>query len=110
MRTFRVGLVYGPSGCGKSSLIKAGLLPRLSGQVISVFLEATSDQTEQHLLQSLHRTCSDLPRGLPLIEMLALIRRGRGLPASRKLLIVLDQFEQWLHAHAVEQNSELVNA
>jgi hypothetical protein len=29
-KTFRVGLIYGPSGCGKSSLMKAGLLPRLS--------------------------------------------------------------------------------
>src|SRR4029077_4185984 len=28
--TFAVGLIYGPSGCGKSSLVKAGLLPRLS--------------------------------------------------------------------------------
>ena len=28
--TFTVGLIYGPSGCGKSSLVKAGLLPRLS--------------------------------------------------------------------------------
>ena len=28
--TFRVGLIYGPSGSGKSSLVKAGLLPRLS--------------------------------------------------------------------------------
>jgi hypothetical protein len=31
--TFTVGLVYGPSGCGNSSLVKAGLLPRLSGRV-----------------------------------------------------------------------------
>ena len=30
--TFSVGLIYGPSGCGKSSLVKAGLLPRVSGQ------------------------------------------------------------------------------
>ena len=30
--TFAVGLIYGPSGCGKSSLVKAGLLPRLSRQ------------------------------------------------------------------------------
>ena len=34
-KTFRVGLIYGPSGCGKSSLVKAGLLPRLAGHVIS---------------------------------------------------------------------------
>jgi hypothetical protein len=32
-KTFRVGLVYGPSGCGKSSLMKAGLLPRLSTRI-----------------------------------------------------------------------------
>src|SRR5437763_4383322 len=38
--TFAVGLLYGPSGCGKSSLVKAGLLPRLSDDVIPVYLEA----------------------------------------------------------------------
>ncbi len=54
-RTFRVGVLYGPSGCGKSSLIKAGLLPRLSAHVIYIFLEATPDQTEQQLLQRLRR-------------------------------------------------------
>ena len=44
--TFSVGLVYGPSGCGKSSLVKAGLLPRLSDDVISVYIEATREETE----------------------------------------------------------------
>jgi hypothetical protein len=39
--TFTVGLLYGPSGCGKSSLVKAGLLPRLSPAVIAVYVEAT---------------------------------------------------------------------
>ncbi len=39
--TFTVGLIYGPSGCGKSSLVKAGLLPRLSDDVIAVYVEAT---------------------------------------------------------------------
>ena len=40
--TFTVGLIYGPSGCGKSSLVKAGLLPRLSDDVIAVYVEATA--------------------------------------------------------------------
>src|SRR5262249_10960292 len=40
--TFAVGLIYGPSGCGKSSLVKAGLLPRLSDDVIAVYVEATA--------------------------------------------------------------------
>ncbi len=42
--TFSVGLIYGPSGCGKSSLVKAGLLPRLSAHVIPVYVEATTDR------------------------------------------------------------------
>ena len=33
-KTFRVGYIFGPSGCGKSSLVKAGLLPRLSKPII----------------------------------------------------------------------------
>jgi serine/threonine protein kinase len=41
--TFTVGLIYGPSGCGKSSLVKAGLLPRLSEKVLPVYIEATAE-------------------------------------------------------------------
>ena len=41
-KTFKVGLIYGPSGCGKSSLVKAGLLPRLAKQIVSVYVEATA--------------------------------------------------------------------
>ena len=49
--TFRVGLIYGPSGCGKSSLVKAGLLPRLAKEVLSVYVEATPEETETRLLR-----------------------------------------------------------
>ena len=49
--TFRVGLIYGPSGCGKSSLVKAGLLPRLSKEVLAVYIEATAAETEARLLR-----------------------------------------------------------
>ncbi len=40
-QTFSVGLIYGPSGCGKSSLVKAGLLPHLSADMVAVYVEAT---------------------------------------------------------------------
>lgn len=43
---FPVGVLYGPSGCGKSSLVKAGLLPRLSASVIPLYIEATAENTE----------------------------------------------------------------
>ena len=107
---FTVGLIYGPSGCGKSSLVKAGLLPRLSKDVIAVYVEATAEETETRLLNGLRKRCSTLSGNLSLKETLAALRRGQGVPAGKKVLIVLDQFEQWLHAKKEEQNTELVQA
>jgi serine/threonine protein kinase len=109
-QTFSVGLIYGPSGCGKSSLMKAGLLPRLSENVIAVYVEATAGETEIRLLNSLHKRCPSLPDNLGLKETLAALRRGKGIPVGKKVLIVLDQFEQWLHAKKEDENTELVQA
>ncbi len=109
-KTFSVGLIYGPSGCGKSSLVKAGLLPRLSGHVIAIYVESTGDETESRLLHGLRRRCPALPVNLPLKETLATLRRETGLLAGKKVLIVLDQFEQWLHAKREEEHTELVDS
>jgi serine/threonine protein kinase/formylglycine-generating enzyme required for sulfatase activity len=109
-KTFRVGLIYGPSGCGKSSLVKAGLLPRLAKHVLPVYIEATVEETEARLLKGLHKACPQLAQGSGLVEALANLRRGRGLPPGCKLLLVFDQFEQWLHARRGEEQTELVAA
>ncbi len=108
--TYKVGLIYGPSGCGKSSLVKAGLLPRLSDEVIAVYIEATPEETETRLLHCLRKRCPALEDDLTLKETLAELRRGQGIPVGKKVLIVLDQFEQWLHAKKEEENTELVQA
>jgi eukaryotic-like serine/threonine-protein kinase len=108
--TFKVGLIYGPSGCGKSSLVKAGLLPRLGKHVLPVYIEATPEETEGRLLKVLRKVCPELPRGCGLVESLANLRRGRVLPPEHKVLLVLDQFEQWLFARRGEENTELVAA
>jgi len=226
--TFSVGLIYGPSGCGKSSLVKAGLLPRLSEDVIPVYIEATPEETETRLLHGLRKRCpqgivmnstdhptpdhdvfprtltamvdricdrfedalntdsdpkiEDFMESLPgddshellkaLIDLdvyhrhqhgervtpedyegrfgsaftviqaelfpeecstvlpnpgaaasgaalednlslkktLAALRRGQGIPVGKKVLIVLDQFEQWLHAKREEEDSDLIQA
>ena len=79
-----MGLIYGPSGCGKSSLVKAGLLPRLSERIIPVYVEATPDETEARLLSGLRKRCADLPDNLELKDTLAALRRGQGLPKARK--------------------------
>jgi hypothetical protein len=108
--TFRVGLIYGPSGCGKSSLVKAGLLPRLGEHVVPVYVESTAGETETRLLYGLRKLCPSLSVDLDLIETLAALRRGQGVPLGSKVLIVLDQFEQWLHSKGKEEHTELVQA
>jgi serine/threonine protein kinase/formylglycine-generating enzyme required for sulfatase activity len=109
-KTFSVGLIYGPSGCGKSSLLKAGLLPRLAKHVLTLYIETTPDGTENRLLKGLRKVLPDLPSGLELVDSLATVRNRRILRAGQKLLVVLDQFEQWLHAKRGEENTELVAA
>jgi serine/threonine protein kinase len=109
-QTFAVGLIYGPSGCGKSSLVKAGLLPRLAKTVAAVYVEATAEETEARLLKGLRRQVPDLPGHLGQVESLAALRQGRYVEAGQKVVLVLDQFEQWLHAERTEANTELVEA
>ena len=108
--TFTVGVLYGPSGCGKSSQVKAGLLPRLAARVLPVYVEATAADTEARLLQGLRRRCPDLPADRDLTGTIAALREGKGLAAGQKVLVILDQFEQWLHARRGEENAELVRA
>jgi hypothetical protein len=90
--------------------VKAGLLPRLAKSVLPVYIEATGDETEARLLKGLRRQLPDLPSNLNLIDSLAALRRGRHLKAGQKVLLVLDQFEQWLHAKRSQENMELVQA
>src|SRR5262245_11318788 len=108
--TLKVGLIYGPSGCGKSSLVKAGLLPRLRRDVLAVYIEATSEETEARLLRGLRKACPNLPADHTLVDAMAGLRRGRGVRPGEKALLVIDQFEQWLLARRGEEDIELVAA
>ncbi|MBW3596007.1 MAG: SUMF1/EgtB/PvdO family nonheme iron enzyme [Planctomycetes bacterium] len=109
-KTFKVGVIYGPSGCGKSSLVRAGLLPRLSDRVATIYIEVAADDTELRLRGALRRRFSDLPEALSLKDMLAAMRRGEASTGGRKVLLVLDQFEQWLHGNRDRDHAELVQA
>ena len=105
-QTFSVGLIYGPSGCGKSSLVRAGLLPHLSDSVIAVYVEATPDETETRILRGLRKRLPELSEDAGLADTLAAVRRAQG----GKVVIIIDQFEQWLHAHSAAPDAELVKA
>ena len=83
--TFTVGVIYGPSGCGKSSLMKAGLLPRLSRDIIAVYVEATPDETETKLLNGLRKRIPSLPGDLDLtLDHRRACDKGRALGATRR--------------------------
>ena len=108
--TFPVGVLYGPSGCGKSSLVRAGLIPRLATHVHTVYVEAAPDRTEARVLRKLIRRYPQLPADGTLTDCLAALRCGRGPAEGSKLLLVIDQFEQWLHGRGEAERRELVEA
>src|SRR5271166_4925592 len=105
-KTFRVGYIFGPSGCGKSSLVKAGLIPRLSKRVVPVYIEATGEETEVRLLRGLKKHFPSLPADLDLRTALVAARE-KIREGSNKILLVIDQFEQWYHAKGAEPETEL---
>ncbi len=109
---FDVGVIYGPSGCGKSSLVRAGLIPQLDDRVTVLFLEASS-ATESKLLGQLRDKFPTLPRDLGLADSLQRMRTNAESRGGGKILIVIDQFEQWLSQHPVRnaaESPELVTA
>lgn len=108
-QTFRVGLLYGPSGCGKSSLVKAGLIPRLSDNVLPIYVEASPDDTEARILLKLRSRIPTLPADVSLSEVCKFIRLNQESGRS-KVLLIIDQFEQWLHAHPFSKTSQLLDA
>lgn len=108
--TFSVGLIFGPSGCGKSSLVRAGILPILSDRILTVELSARAADTETRLLGGLRRRVPSLPDRLGLAETIEALTRGEILGPGRKMLIVLDQFEQWLHGRHPDERDELAAA
>jgi formylglycine-generating enzyme required for sulfatase activity len=107
--TFPVGLMYGPSGCGKSSIVKAGLLPRLLPRVRPIYLEAAAD-LEVRLQRRLVRMYPSLWGPGGLADAMADVRRGDVGEDGEKTLIVIDQFEQWLHTHPAGAGSEFTRA
>jgi hypothetical protein len=108
-KTFKVGTVFGPSGCGKSSLVRAGLLPRLSAAVIPIYIEATPVGTESGLLRMIRKRLPHLPGDTDLRTTLIAAKEPLG-EGHRKLLMVIDQFEQWLHAKRGQEWTELSEA
>lgn len=109
-KTSPIGLIYGPTGCGKSSLVKAGVLPRLGENIIQLYIESTAEDTEIRLLKALRHHFPKLPAKASLANAMGILRDGELIGRGKKLIIVLDQFEQWLHSNRFKTHTQLVDA
>ena len=81
----------------------------LGASVESVFIEATHEETELRLLRSI-RKFAGISLDAGLSDGLQQIRKHTETNRGVKKLIVIDQFEQWLHSRTFDENSELVRA
>lgn len=104
------GFLFGPSGSGKSSFVKAGLMPLISDRVETIYVEATTEDTEVRIIKAVKNRFPAVPENLSVPELMAGLAHGkwreRGRP--RKILLVLDQFEQWLTREELYDASQLV--
>jgi eukaryotic-like serine/threonine-protein kinase len=98
--TYRIGVIYGPSGCGKSSMLQAGILPLLGTGLDVVTIQATGESFDRQLKSAVHRYSppSQSAENLDEISAADLIarRRDQAAPTDKPLLVVIDQFENWL--------------
>jgi TIR domain/AAA ATPase domain len=100
-------VVVGPSGCGKSSLVRAGLLPTMANEPGWVTLSPVVPGTDplaalsQELAHALGSTASlireQLAQDKGLLRVIEDLLRGRVTsPPRRRMLMVIDQFEEIL--------------
>ena len=107
--SFRVALLYGPSGCGKSSLAMAGILPNLKPDVVPIVVDCAIGDPQGAILNQLNSTWPELENETNLAEAMNALRH-RTQANSQVVLIVLDQFEQWLHTQTNDFDISLVDA
>lgn len=100
-----VGLMYGPSGCGKSSFLQAGLIPRLSTDVRVLLVQCTASGTERSVVRQLEGRGP--ARSESTGDLVACLSEYAGSTAP-KLVLILDQFEQWLHGNRLDSRSALI--
>lgn len=113
------GFLFGPSGSGKSSFVRAGLVPEIKKEVKrrntqpvkTIYVESTRDDTEVRILNSLRQSYPTVPNDKSIPEVFAGLSNGNWRNSgNEKILLVIDQFEQWISRDEPFEDSQLVKA
>lgn len=106
-----IGIIYGPSGCGKTSFVRAGLIPRIHGDVTPVYIDCTSPDLPQLIIRELANAVDEETIHENLSTCMRKMRQQvLDSGPARKIVLVLDQFEQWLEACQNYAEDELTEA
>lgn len=103
-RAASVAVMYGPSGCGKSSLMRAGITPHLPPEVRVLHVEAAAGELETRLRKALG------DGGEQERSLAEIVGRRRRSDTAEKTVLVIDQFEQWLHGWSGGSTDDLIAA
>ena len=107
---FPAGVIFGPSGSGKTSFVKAGLLPTLAERVLPIYVPVEADGIENQLLSAIRASIPNVPASFSLPQAIQDLRERRTIHRPGKVLLVLDQFERWLHDREPHGDSVLARA
>lgn len=105
-----IGLIFGPSGCGKSSFTRAGLIPCLPEHVVPIYVDCTTEDLPKRIVSKIHQEIHDVPADGKLAKILRAVRLGDYIRPNDKLLLILDQFEQWISSCGNYADNELTEA
>jgi hypothetical protein len=113
----QVVVLVGPSGCGKSSLVRAGLLPAMANEpgwaTLAPFVPGTDPVAalSQELAHAARHTPSQIRQQLNadngLVHVVENLLFAGASPPRRRLLVVIDQFEEILTRSSATGRAQL---
>ena len=114
--TNSVGVLFGVSGSGKSSFFRAGVKPLLrytsAGRIIdTIYLSASTRNYEKRILTAIknHYPAIEIGDTENLVDCIDRYQESES-SSKRKLIIILDQFEQWLQGWNKQEKGDLIEA